>query len=95
MIARNCCVSETSGLSLSLLVSWVFLHGHKMAAMVLDIVSKPTKGRKEKERKGKGQNNCIISFDKENNVFQSSPSYFATCASFAQTGSHNHPWLQE
>ena len=45
--------------------------------MVLDIVSKPTEGRKEKERKGKGQNNCIISFDQENNVFQSSPSYFA------------------
>lgn len=59
--------------SLSDFSSW-----SKMAAMVLDIVSKPMEGRKEKERKGKGHNNCIISFDQENNVFQSSPSYFAT-----------------
>ena len=49
-----------------------------MDAMVLDIVPKPKEGRKEKERKGKGQNNCIIYSDQENNVFQSSPSYFAT-----------------
>ena len=50
-----------------------------MACNVLtEEISAGIKETEEKERKGKGQNNCIIYSDQENNVFQSSPSYFAT-----------------
>lgn len=66
-----------SGLSVSLLFSWTSPHGHKMAAMALDMISKFTEGReKEGEREGsKYLHNLLWSGKQE--CFPMLPSCFA------------------